>query len=97
MLDLGADIVTMGVPFGFPSAAIMAFRFHHACFTQRCGVGSGRTSDVDDARVYGAKLYSAYDMHDMGMDALLDQIPYGGPYLPDYRRRWLRPNNNASG
>ncbi|MCP5083114.1 MAG: arginase [Alphaproteobacteria bacterium] len=44
------------------------------------GVGSARTADVDAARAHGAKLISAYEMHDMGMDAVLEQIPDGGPY-----------------
>ncbi len=44
------------------------------------GVGSARTADVEAANAYGAKLISAYQMHDMGMDAVLDQIPDGGPY-----------------
>ncbi len=44
------------------------------------GVGSARSADVEAARAYGANLISAYQMHDMGMDAVLDRIPDGGPY-----------------
>lgn len=44
------------------------------------GIGSARASEVEDARAYGADLISAYEMHDMGMDAVLDRIPDGGPY-----------------
>ncbi len=44
------------------------------------GVGSARSEDVEAARSYGAKLISAYEMHDIGIDAVLDQIPDGGPY-----------------
>jgi agmatinase len=44
------------------------------------GVGSGRNNDVEDARAYGAQLISAYEMHDIGIDAVLDRIPDGGPY-----------------
>jgi agmatinase len=44
------------------------------------GVGSARTEEVEAAISHGAKLISAYEMHDMGMDAVLDQIPDGGPY-----------------
>ncbi len=44
------------------------------------GIGSARTGEVEDARAYGAKIISAYEMHDIGMDAVLDQIPGGGPY-----------------
>lgn len=44
------------------------------------GIGSARQGEVDDARAYGAELISAYEMHDIGMDAVLDRIPDGGPY-----------------
>jgi len=44
------------------------------------GVGSARSEDVDAARSYGAKLISAYEMHDIGIAAVLDQIPDGGPF-----------------
>ena len=44
------------------------------------GIGSARQGEVDDARAYGADIISAYEMHDMGMAAVLDRIPDGGPY-----------------
>ena len=44
------------------------------------GIGSAREGEVEDARDYGADLISAYEMHDIGMDAVLDRIPDGGPY-----------------
>ena len=44
------------------------------------GIGSARTSEVEFARAYGADLITAYEMHDIGMDAVLDRIPDGGPY-----------------
>jgi len=44
------------------------------------GIGSARTAEVDDAIAYGAKLIDAYEMHAIGIDAVLDQIPDGGPY-----------------
>jgi len=44
------------------------------------GIGSARAEEVADARAYGADLISAYEMHDIGMDAVLDRIPEGGPY-----------------
>ncbi len=44
------------------------------------GIGSARQGEVEDARAYGADLISAYEMHDIGMDAVLDRIPDGGPY-----------------
>lgn len=44
------------------------------------GIGSARTGEVDDAMAYGAKIIGAYEMHDIGMDAVLDRIPGTGPY-----------------
>lgn len=44
------------------------------------GIGSARAQEVADARAYGADLISAYDMHDEGIEAVLDRIPDGGPY-----------------
>lgn len=44
------------------------------------GIGSARAGEVADARAYGADLISAYEMHDIGMDAVLDRIPDGGTY-----------------
>jgi agmatinase len=44
------------------------------------GIGSARTGEVDDALAYGARIISAYEMHDIGIDAVLDLIPDGGPY-----------------
>ncbi|RLC00936.1 MAG: arginase [Deltaproteobacteria bacterium] len=44
------------------------------------GIGSARTGEVQDALAYGSDIISAYDMHDVGMDAVLDRIPGDGPY-----------------
>lgn len=44
------------------------------------GIGSARQSEVDDARAYGAVIITAYEMHAVGMDAVLERIPDGGPY-----------------
>jgi len=44
------------------------------------GIGSARTGEVDDARAYVADIITAYEMHNIGMDAVLDRIPDGGPY-----------------
>lgn len=44
------------------------------------GIGSAREAEVADARAYGCDIVTAYDLHDMGMQALLDRIPDGGPY-----------------
>ncbi len=44
------------------------------------GIGSARTGEVEDARAYGADIVTAYEMHDIGMEAVLARIPDGGPY-----------------
>ncbi len=44
------------------------------------GIGSARTGEVEDAKAYGADIITAYEMHEMGMQAVLDRIPDGGPY-----------------
>ena len=42
--------------------------------------GSARTEEVEAAKAYGAHLISAYELHDVGMDAILARIPAGGQY-----------------
>lgn len=42
--------------------------------------GSARPADLQAARDYGAELISAYELHDIGMDAVLQRIPDGGRY-----------------
>lgn len=44
------------------------------------GIGSARQGEVDDARAYGCDIIDAYMMHEIGMKAVLDRIPDGGPY-----------------
>ncbi len=44
------------------------------------GIGSARTGEVEVARAYGADIITGYELHDIGMDAVLDRIPDGGPY-----------------
>jgi agmatinase len=44
------------------------------------GIGSARTGEVEAARAYGADIVTAYEMHDIGMGAVLERIPNGGPY-----------------
>ncbi len=44
------------------------------------GIGSARTAEVEDAMNYGSTIIDTYEMHDIGMDAVLDRIPGDGPY-----------------
>ncbi len=42
--------------------------------------GSARTEEVEAAQAYGAHLITAWELHDVGMDAVLARIPDGGRY-----------------
>jgi agmatinase len=42
--------------------------------------GSGRPADYQDAIDYGAHLISAYELHEVGVKAILDRIPNNGKY-----------------
>ena len=44
------------------------------------GIGSLPDDEVADARAYGSDIVTAYEMHDIGMEAVLARIPDGGPY-----------------
>ena len=44
------------------------------------GTGSVRTEEVEAARAYGAQLVTSYEVHERGMQAVLDRIPAGGRY-----------------
>ncbi len=42
--------------------------------------GSARTEEYEAARAYGANLITAWEVHEIGMQAVLDRIPDGGHY-----------------
>ena len=42
--------------------------------------GSARLEEVEAATAYGAHIITAYELHDAGMDAILERIPAGGRY-----------------
>ena len=44
------------------------------------GYGSLATEEIEEARAYGADIITAYEMHDIGIDAVLERIPDHGPY-----------------
>ena len=44
------------------------------------GIGSAREAEVADARAYGCEIVTAYELHEVGMAAVLERIPAGGPY-----------------
>ena len=72
-----------GEPEGYSSPIRRASEmpwFEHIVQIGMRGVGSARTGEVEDARAYGCDIITAYEMHDIGMQAVLDRIPDGGPY-----------------
>jgi len=44
------------------------------------GIGSARRGEVEAAKAYGCDIIDAYEMHEIGIKAVLDRIPDGGPY-----------------
>jgi agmatinase len=42
--------------------------------------GSARTEEVEAATAHGAQIVTAWELHDVGMDAVLARIPDGGRY-----------------
>lgn len=44
------------------------------------GMGSGKKSDYDDAQTYGSRLISARQLHEKGVQYVLDQIPEAEAY-----------------
>jgi len=42
--------------------------------------GSARQEEYEAAKAYGAHLIPAYELHDVGIDAILARIPSGGRY-----------------
>ncbi len=44
------------------------------------GIGSAREEEVRAAKAYGCDIIDAYEMHDIGIPAVLERIPTGGPY-----------------
>jgi agmatinase len=42
--------------------------------------GSARPEEVEAAAAYGAHIITAWELHDIGMDAVLERIPDGGRY-----------------
>jgi len=44
------------------------------------GQGSARAKEVGDALAYGAEIITAYEVHEKGMDSILDRIPANERY-----------------
>jgi agmatinase len=72
-----------GVRDGLSSIIRRASEMKHIGEIFQIGVratGSARAEEVKAARAYGAHIVTAYELHDIGMDAILSRIPDGGRY-----------------
>lgn len=72
-----------GVTEGLSSTMRRASEMPHVDQIFQIGIrsqGSANPEDVEAAHAYGAKLITAYELHDVGMRAILDRIPDGGNY-----------------
>lgn len=72
-----------GVREGLSSPIRRASEMPHVARIVQIGLraqGSARPEDLAAARAYGAELITAYELHDIGMDAVLARIPDGGNY-----------------
>ena len=72
-----------GVREGFSSPVRRASELPHIGRIFQIGMraqGSARSREVEDARAYGAEIITAYEVHDSGLDRVLERIPAGEHY-----------------
>lgn len=72
-----------GVRVGYSSPIRRASEMGHFTGIYQIGLraqGSARAQEVQDALAYGAHLFTAYEIHEKGMEFVLAQIPAGGRY-----------------
>lgn len=72
-----------GVTQGLSSPIRRASEMSHVDQIIQIGIraqGSARPEDVEAALAYGAQLITAYEVHEVGMQAILNRIPDGGNY-----------------
>jgi agmatinase len=72
-----------GVKDGLSSPIRRASEMEHIGEIYQIGLraqGSARAEEVEAATAYGAHIVTAYELHDVGMDAILERIPNGGRY-----------------
>ncbi len=81
-----------GVKEGLSSPMRRASEMPHVARIVQIGLraqGSGRPEDLAAARAYGADLITAYELHDIGMDAVLARIPMAAiTTSPSTRMGW---------
>ena len=72
-----------GVREGLSSPIRRASEMPHIHDIYQIGIraqGSARPDEVAAAEAYGANIITAWELHDVGMDAVLERIPDGGRY-----------------
>ena len=72
-----------GVREGYSSPIRRASELDHIDQIFQIGLraqGSARRGEVEDAQAYGARLITAYELHQRGMTDVLSEIPDGGTY-----------------
>ena len=72
-----------GVREGYSSPIRRASEMDHIGEIYQLGMrssGSARTQEVEAARAYGANIITSYEIHDNGMQSVLDRIADGGDY-----------------
>lgn len=72
-----------GVRVGYSSPIRRASELPHVNRIFQIGMraqGSARAREVEDALAYGAKITTAYEVHETGMNTVLDNIPDGERY-----------------
>ncbi|WP_298954623.1 agmatinase [uncultured Methylobacterium sp.] len=72
-----------GVRDGLSSPIRRASEMSHIGEIYQIGIraqGSARPEEVEAARAYGAHIIPAFEVHDAGIDAIIDRIPDGGRY-----------------
>ena len=72
-----------GVREGYSSPIRRASEMNHIDRIFQIGLrsqGSARTEEVEAALAYGAVIVPAFELHDKGMEAVLERIPDGGSY-----------------
>ena len=72
-----------GVREGYSSPIRRASEMPHIDGIYQIGLrsqGSARAGEVEDALAYGAEIIPAFELHDIGMDAVLERIPDGETY-----------------
>lgn len=81
-VDWGDDI--RGEPLGYGSPMRRLAELPHVTGMVQVGVrglGSGGAWQIEDARNWGSRIVTAYDLIRGGIDAAIDAVPAGGRYL----------------